>query len=394
MLPDLNLHILLYLAIAILLSLLSSKLMKLIKLPNVTGYLIVGLVAGPYCLGLIPQGTVDSLGIIPTVALGFIAFSIGAQFRLSFLKKVGKTPVVIAITESLGAVIVVDIALVVCGYDLPFSLCLGAIAAATAPAATLMVVKQYKAKGELTDTLLAVVAIDDATALMFFGISTAVAKSIDSPQTGSMVITILKPLGEIIASLAFGAAIGFVHRWLVKWFTGRGNRLAATYAMVFLSVGTGEMLGLSSLLICMMLGAMLANTSRESDVIFEMTDRMTPPIFMLFFFLSGAGLDLTILPEVGVVGIIYVIFRVVGKVSGAWVGGKICHASPKTQKYLGFALVPQAGVAIGLATTAMTIVPEYGPRIRTIILCGTVIYELTGPVITKMALKKAGEIET
>ena len=393
MLPDLNFHILLYLGIAILLSLLSSKLVKLIKLPNVTGYLIIGLIAGPYCLGLIPEKTVESLGIIPTVALGFIAFSIGAQFKLSFLKKVGKAPIVIAITESLGAVIVVDIALVLTGNDLPFALCLGAIAAATAPAATLMVVKQYKAKGELTDTLLAVVAIDDATALMFFGISTAIAKSIDRGGAESLLLTILKPLGEIIASLLLGAVIGFIYRWLVKWFTGRGNRLAATYAMVFACVGLGEMLGLSSLLVCMMLGAMLANTSRECDVIFEMTDRMTPPVFMLFFFLSGADLDLTILPSVGLVGAIYVIFRVVGKVTGAWVGGKICHVSPKTQKYLGFALVPQAGVAIGLATTAMTVVPEYGPRIRTIILCGTVIYELTGPVITKLALKKAGEIE-
>lgn len=393
MLPDLNLHILMYLAIAILLSLLSSKLVKLLKLPNVTGYLIVGLLAGPYCLGIIPAGTIGELGIIPTVALGFIAFSIGAQFKLSFLKKVGKTPIVIAICESLGAVIVVDAALILTGNDVSFSLCLGAIAAATAPAATLMVVKQYKARGELTDTLLAVVAIDDATALMFFGISTAIAKSIDSGGVDSLIMTILKPLGEILASIALGAVIGFVYRWLVKWFTGRGNRLAATYAMVFLCVGLGEMLGLSALLICMMLGAMLANTSSVCDVIFEMTDRMTPPIFMLFFFLSGAQLDLSILPGVGLIGVVYVVFRVIGKVSGAWIGGKMSHASEKTQKYLGYALVPQAGVAIGLATTAMTVVPEYGSYIRTIILCGTVIYELTGPVITKMALKKAGEIE-
>ena len=246
---------------------------------------------------------------------------------------------------------------------------------------------------KLTDTLLAVVAIDDATALMFFGISTAIAKTLDSGSSGSMVLTILKPLGEIAASLLIGAFIGFIYRWLVKWFTGRGNRLGVTYALVFLCIGLGEMLGLSSLLICMMLGAVLANTSRVCDTIFEMTDRMTPPIFMIFFFLSGAQLDISIIPSVGIVGIVYVVFRVVGKVSGAWLGGKICHASPKTQKYLGFALVPQAGVAIGLATTAMTVVPEYGPRIRTIILCGTVIYELTGPVITKLALKKAGEIE-
>ncbi|MBO7353089.1 MAG: cation:proton antiporter [Lachnospiraceae bacterium] len=180
MLPDLNLNILTFLAIAIVFALLSSKVMKLVKLPNVTGYLIIGLLLGPFCLNVIPADAVDTLSFIPTVALGFIAFSIGAEFKLSYLKKVGKTPVVIAVCESLGAVLVVDLILIVTGNNVPFSLCLGAIAAATAPAATLMVVKQYKAKGELTETLLAVVAIDDATALMFFGISVAIAQSIEN----------------------------------------------------------------------------------------------------------------------------------------------------------------------------------------------------------------------
>ena len=392
MIPELNLNLLTFLAIALILALLSSKLMKVVKLPNVTGYLIIGLIAGPYCLNLIPQTAVDTLSIIPNVALGFIAFSIGAEFRISYLKKVGKAPVVIAIAESLGAVLVVDLALIITGNDVPFSLCLGAIAAATAPAATLMVVKQYKAKGELTDTLLAVVALDDATALMFFGISVAIAKTIEQGGGDSIVMTILKPVLEIVGALVLGAVFGFLFRLLVKWFTGRGNRLGVTYAMIFACIGISDLLGLSSLLACMMLGAVLANTSSVSDVIFEQTDRMTPPIFMMFFFLSGAALDLSIIPEVGIIGIIYVVFRVIGKVSGAAIGGKISHASPKVQKFLGFTLVPQAGVAIGLATTAMTVVPDYGPRIRTIILCGTVIYELTGPVITKLALKGAGEI--
>lgn len=382
-----------YLAIAIVLALMSSKLMKIVKLPNVTGYLIIGLIAGPYCLNLIPASTVDSLSIIPDVALGFIAFSIGAEFRISYLKKVGKAPVVIAIAESLGAVLVVDLALILTGNDVPFSLCLGAIAAATAPAATLMVVKQYKAKGEVTDTLLAVVALDDATALMFFGISVAIAKTIEQGAGDSIVLTILKPVLEIAGALLLGAVFGVLFRFLVKWFTGRGNRLGITYAMVFACIGIAGLLGVSSLLACMMLGAVLANTSNVSDVVFEQTDRMTPPLFMMFFFLSGAALDVTIIPQVGLIGIIYVVFRVIGKVGGAAIGGKISHASSGVQKYLGFTLVPQAGVAIGLATTAMTVVPEYGPRIRTIILCGTVIYELTGPVITKLALKGAGEIE-
>ncbi|MCQ2496203.1 MAG: cation:proton antiporter [Lachnospiraceae bacterium] len=389
-----NVNMLVYLAIALACALLSSKIMKLIKLPNVTGYLLVGLLVGPYCINLIPADIVESLGIIPKVALGFIAFSIGAEFKFSYLKKVGKAPIIIAIFESVGAVAVVDIVLIALGYDVAFSLCLGAIAAATAPAATLMVVKQYKARGPVTETLLPVVALDDAVALMCFGISVAVAKAIEhTAGDESIVMTIISPLLEIIAALALGVIFGMIFRFAVKWFTGRGNRLAVTYAMVFVCIGLGEMFGLSSLLACMALGATLVNTSSVSDIIFEQTDRMTPPVFMMFFFLSGAELDIAIIPEVGVIGIVYVLARVAGKMLGAWSGAKISHAEKNVQKFLGFTLIPQAGVAIGLATTAMSVVPDYGPKIRTIILCGTVIYELTGPVITKLALKKAGEIK-
>ncbi len=387
-----NIHMFVYLAIALSLSLLSSKLMKLVKMPNVTGYLVIGLIVGPYCLNLIPEGTVECLSIIPEVALGFIAFSIGAEFRFSYLKKVGKAPIIIAILESVGAVLVVDVALIITGNDIPFSLCLGAIAAATAPAATLMVVKQYKAKGPVTETLLPVVALDDATALMCFGISVAIAKTIENGGGENIAMTIVSPLLEIVGALALGLIFGIVFRFAVRWFTGRGNRLAVTYAMVFVCIGLGDMLGLSSLLACMALGATLANTSSVADIIFEQTDRMTPPIFMLFFFISGAELDVSIIPEVGLIGIIYILCRVMGKMLGAFAGAKISNADKKVQKYLGFTLIPQAGVAIGLATTAMSVVPEYGPRIRTIILCGTVIYELTGPIITKLALKRAGEI--
>ncbi|MBR4342519.1 MAG: cation:proton antiporter [Lachnospiraceae bacterium] len=387
-----ELNILLYLSIALILALLSSKLMKLAKLPNVTGYLIVGLLAGPYVLNLIPLDTVDSLGIIPEAALGFIAFSIGAEFKFSYLKKVGKAPIIIACLESFGAVLVVDLVLIAAGNDVPFSLCLGAIAAATAPAATLMVVKQYKAHGPVTETLLPVVALDDATALMCFGISVAIAKTIEGGVGDNIAMTILKPLLEIIAALAIGIIFGILFRFLVKWFTGRGNRLAVTYALVFACIGLGEMLNVSSLLACMALGATLANTSSFADVIFEQTDRMTPPIFMMFFFLSGAALDISLIPSVGLIGFIYIIMRVVGKMLGSFTGAKLSKANKNVQKYLGFTLIPQAGVAIGLATTTMSIVPAYGPKIRTIILCGTVIYELTGPVITKLALKKAGEI--
>ena len=388
-----QLNILVYITIALFFALLSSKLMKLIKLPNVTGYLVVGLLVGPYVLNIIPKDTVDNLGIISDVALGFIAFSIGAEFRFSYLKKVGKAPIIIACLESIGAVLVVDFSLILTGHDVPFSLCLGAIAAATAPAATLMVVKQYKAHGPVTETLLPVVALDDATALMCFGISVAIAKTIEGGTGDSLFMTISRPLLEILTALAIGVAAGILFRFAVKWFTGRGNRLAITYALVFLCIGLGTMLNVSSLLACMALGATLVNTSSFADVVFEQTDRMTPPIFMMFFFLSGAALDISIIPSVGIIGAIYIVMRVIGKMLGSFAGAKISKADKKVQKYLGFTLIPQAGVAIGLATTAMSIVPNYGSMIRTIILCGTVIYELTGPVITKLALKKAGEIK-
>ncbi len=387
-----NMNIMVYLAIALMLALLSSKLMKLVKLPNVTGYLITGLIAGPYCLGLIPAEIIESLSIIPEVALGFIAFSIGSEFRISYLKKVGKSPVIIATLESVFAVLFVDGILFAFGYDKAFSLCLGAIAAATAPAATLMVVKQYRAKGPVTDTLLPVVALDDATALMCFGISVAIAKVIENGGGDTVWGTILSPVLEIVGALGIGAVMGLLFKILVMWFTGRGNRLALTYVFVFACIGLGDMLGVSSLLACMALGAVFANTAKQSDMVFEQTDRMTPPIFMMFFFLSGAELDISIIPEVGVIGILYILFRVFGKMTGAFLGATISHTDANVKKYLGFTLIPQAGVAIGLATTAMTVVPQYGPRIRTVILCGTVIYELTGPVITKLALKKAGEI--
>lgn len=381
-----------YLAAALFLALISGKIVKQLKLPNVTGYLIMGLITGPYCLNIIPEDVVSLLSIIPEIALGFIAFSIGAEFKVSYLKKVGKSPIIIAMAEAIGAVLIVDIVLIATGHDIAFSLVLGAIAAATAPAATLMVVKQYKAKGPVTDTLLPVVAIDDAVALMCFGLSIAVAKTINSTGELSIVSTILKPVIEIVGALAIGAVLGVVFSFFVKFYTGRGNRLAITFAMIFLCLGVCDYLGWSSLLACMSMSAILINTSNESEVVFNQADRITPPIFMLFFFLSGAELDMRVLPSVGVIGILYVVFRVIGKVLGALLGAKVSHAAPVVQKYLGYTLIPQAGVAIGLASTAMTVVPEYGQKIRTIILCATVIYELVGPVITKVALKRAGEI--
>ncbi len=389
----LQLNVYTNLAIALFLGLLSGKIMKKIHLPNVTGYLIIGLITGPYCLKLLSVEVIEQFMVIPEIALGFIAFSIGSEFKISYLKKVGKSPVIIAFAEALGAVLIVDFVLIITGHDIAFSLVLGAIAAATAPAATLMVVRQYKAKGPVTNTLLPVVAIDDALALMLFGISVAIAKAVNSHGAVSLGASLVDPIVEIVGALFFGAILGVILKFLVKWYTGRGNRLTSTIAMVLLCVGVSHILGISALLACMAMSAVFVNISNISLTIFEQVDRMTPPIFILFFFLSGADLDISVLPSVGVIGAIYVIFRVVGKVGGAAVGAKLSHAKPVVKKYLGLTLIPQAGVAIGLASVAMTIVPEYGNEIRTIILCATVLYELVGPVIVKLALKKAGEIQ-
>ena len=379
------------LAVSMLLALFSGKLMKIVKLPNVTGYLIVGLLAGPYCLNVMSEEILHTLSFIPTIALGFIALSIGAEFKLSYLKKVGKAPVIIAIMEGIGAILVVDAALILTGHDVRFSLVLGAIASATAPAATLMVVRQYKAKGPVTSTLLPVVAIDDAVALMGFGISVAIAKVLANPNA-SVASALIDPTIEIVGALIVGGLLGSGYAFLVKYFTGRGNRMSVTFAMVFICLGLCEMFGLSSLLGCMAMSAVFVNLSDQYEVVFALTDRITPPIFMLFFFLSGAELNISVLSSVGLIGTIYVIFRVAGKVLGAYAGAKVSKAQPVVQKYLGFTLIPQAGVAIGLATTSLSIVPEFGAQIQTVILCGTVIYELIGPLVTKMALKKAGEI--
>lgn len=388
-----SLNTLTYLAICIFAGLIAGKIVKQVKLPNVTGYLIIGIIVGPCCLKLIPREVVDSFDLISEMALGFIAFSIGGEFKLDYLKKIGKAPIIIALFESFVAVLAVDAVLIATGHSAPFSLCLGAIAAATAPAATLMVIRQYKADGPVTKTLLPVVAIDDATALMAFGISVAVAKSMTASGETNLITTLLDPVYEIGGALLLGALLGVGLAFLTKFYHSRSNRLSGAIAFIFVCEGLCDLTGFSSLLACMVMSAVFVNLTNEYAKVFEQVDRITPPLFMLFFLISGADLDIYIIPTVGVVGILYVIFRVLGKVIGCSIGCAISHTEPTVRKWLGFTLIPQAGVAIGLSSIAMQVVPAYGEQIRAVILCGTVIYELTGPVITKLALTRAGEIK-
>ena len=383
-------HTLLALAVMIFSGMLCGRLVKRIKLPNVTGYLIAGLLIGPSVLGIIPADTIESFTILSDVALGFIAFSIGNEFKISYFKRVGSTPIVIAIFESLFAVIFVVIALLVTGHDLSFSLVLGAIAAATAPAATIMVIRQYKAKGPMTETLLSVVAIDDATALFYFSICVAIANSLSG---GSMALSeiVLSPLIEIGGALLVGFLLGLIFTLPLRFFKKEGNRLALIIGFVFLGVGLSEICGFSSLLFCMSMGAALSNFCSETPKIMDIADGFTPPLFMLFFVASGAELQLSVLPSIGLAGIIYVIFRVAGKMAGTSFAAALCKAPAVVRQYLGMALVPQAGVAIGLSLVATTAVPQFGSTIRAIVLCATLIYELIGPAVAKFSLTKAGD---
>lgn len=384
---------LLALSLGMIVGLLMTRIMKKINLPNVTGYLIAGLIVGPYCLGIFNHENIDGLSIITEAALGFIAFSIGGEFKLSSLKQLGAKIFVITVLEAVGASVLVSTVLILAGFNPQLSLVLGAIASATAPAATLMVVRQYKARGPVTSTLLPVVAIDDAVCLMLFSIMSSVAKALGAKGEFSFYETIVKPLIEIAGSLVVGFAVGFVLAIATKFFLSRANRMSLVVTAVFLGVGLSELLGFSSLLFCMAIGAALANFSKVSDAVMEGTDRWTPPVFMLFFVISGAHFNFEVLKSVGVAGILYLVFRSAGKYFGAMLGCIFTKAEKNVRKYLGITLLPQAGVAIGMAQLSLTVVPEYGEQIRAVILCATLVYELVGPLLTKIVLTRAGEIK-
>jgi Kef-type K+ transport system membrane component KefB len=381
------------LAAALGMGLLLSRVVKKLNLPDVTGFLIAGLIIGPYCLGVFSGESLEAVSDITAVALGFIAFSIGGEFKKENLKRVGMKAFIITVFQAMAAVILVDAALILAGFDIPLAITLGAIATATAPAATLMVVRQYKARGKMTNTLLSVVAMDDAIGLAVFSISLAIAQSLTSGAVPTVNNMLLQPLIEIVLSLLIGFAIGAIASICIRFFKSRANRLCITIASVLLGVALSNMLGLSSLLLCMSIGAAVVNLRSDAETILEGAERWTTPLFMLFFVISGAELDLTVLTSVGLLGLIYIVARSIGKYLGAYLGARIVKSEPSIQRYLGLTLLPQAGVAIGMAQIVMSKLPEYGAQIRAVVLCATLIYELVGPVLTRIALVKSGEIE-
>lgn len=415
-------------AIALFVGLLSSRLMKLLRLPNVTGYLISGIIFGPYVLGRffgwnLVDGSptnINSIKWISDVALGFIAFTIGCSFKLSSLKAVGKRVVIITIFEALGGAIVTIGGLFIAyiflkdKMPIPVILTLGAIACATAPAATLMVIRQYNAKGPLVDTLIPVVAFDDAVALIAFSILFSISKSMASATELSIVGILVVPLIEIVASLGIGAVLGFVVSFGCRLFKSRANRMILAIASILVIVGLSilatslkwqlfkEDFSFSPLLGCMMIGAIFINMRSDAHRTIERIDQFTPPLYMLFFVISGASLDITIFASknaisVIIIALVYIVARSIGKYSGAFASAKLTKSEPTVQKYLGFTLLPQAGVAIGLATSASQTLAATGLQtesslILAVVLTATIVYELFGPVLTKISLQKAGEI--
>ena len=409
--------VLLSLAVALFAGLMMTRACKPLGLPAVTGYLVAGILIGPYCLGLLGvEGlgftsfeAVESFHILSEAALGFIAFTIGNEFRLSSLKQIGKQAVIIALFGAVGATILVDAALIGLSFlmpgvvDLPVALTLGAIASATAPAATLMVVRQYKAKGPVTQMLLPVVAIDDAIGLIVFAVSLGVAKAVNSGHMDVLSVA-LEPVVEIVFSIVAGSILGALLSYTERLFHSRSKRLSITVAYVLLGVAISQVkfhigpvhCGFSSLLLLMMMGTVFCNMCDFSEELMDRLDRWTGPLFALFFVLSGAELQLSVFTQwtMVVVGIVYIIFRCLGKYFGASFSAKMTHCEKTVQDYLGITLFPQAGVALGMTLIASA---EFGGAqgdvIRNITLFSVMVYELVGPLLTKIALTKAGEIK-
>ena len=408
---------LLSISLALMMGLLMTRVFKLLKLrfPDVSAFLIAGLIVGPCCLGKlnIPGlgfasfEAVDAVSVVNDVALGFIAFSIGNEFCLSQLKTVGRQATVVGIVQALCAALLVDAALIALHYlapgiiTVPVAITLGSIATATAPAATLMVVRQYKAKGPVTDLLLPVVALDDAVGLAVFSVSFGIASAM---VTGApdLISLFVNPLLEIVLSLLLGSVLGMLLTVLERSFFSNSNRLSLTIAFVLLTVALSSLtfrigkvtVGFSSLLVCMMLGTMFCNLCPLSHDLMNRADKWTAPLFALFFVISGADLELAVLkrPAALIIGAVYILFRCLGKYLGAYLSCRQTKCAPQVTKYLGITLFPQAGVALGMCATASSLGADEGSLVRNTILFSVLVYELVGPVLTRWALTRAGDI--
>ena len=401
------------LAVALVGGLLLSRLTKLVNLPAVTAYLVAGLLLGPFCLGALKLPglgfnsleQVEALSVITQTALGFIAFTIGNEFRLSQLKATGKKAITIGILQAVVATLVVDIVLIALHFcfpeviSIPCAITLGAIASATAPAATLMVVRQYKADGPLTRLLMLVVAIDDAVGLVLFSVSFGIATALSQGHV-SVLAVVVEPILEIVLSLSLGSLMGWLLNWVEQFFHSRSKRMTISVAFVLLTVGLSSLkfevfgihCGFSLLLVCMMTGTIFCNICSTSEELMTRVDGWTMPLNILFFVISGAELDLQVLvnPVTIIVGVIYIIARSTGKYIGSSLSCRLTRQPKPITDNLGITLLPQAGVALGMALTAASL-PD-GALARNVVLFAVLIYELVGPALTKRSLLAVGEI--
>lgn len=386
-------NIILYLGIILITGLLAGKLINKVKLPAVTGYLLVGLLLGPSVFNLITAETVTALASINSIALSIIAFSIGGALSLKEIKKCGKSVIVITIAQVLGAYLLVTMTLhYLFGVELHTALIFGAISTATAPAATVMVLREYKAKGPLTSNLLAVVALDDALCVIAFGITMALAKIFAGKVSGGVVAMIAAPLWELLGSILLGSVFAVLLLRLASGFKEKPDKMVLALGMIFLQAGLAEFLNLSALLAGMTMGCVAVNLlPRQSEKLFRLVSTVDTPVYVLFFVLAGANLQLDLLTKVGLVGVAYIVSRIIGKVGGATFGAIISKAPAVVRKYLGLGLIPQAGVAIGLTLLVQQGFPEIAGMVTTVILGSVVVYEIIGPFFAKMAIMKAGE---
>ncbi len=405
-------------AIALVAGLLMTRVTKIFNMPDVTAYLLAGILVGPYVLGQLgieglgftTSEAVTNLDLLSNLALGFIAFALGSEFMLPKLKSIGKQAVTVGVFQAVVATIMVMITLFLLHLIIPDKLntptviVMSAIAAATAPASTLLVVRQYKAQGPVTNMLLPVVALDDAVGLIIFAICMGVAKAISvAGGTLDPVSIIVNPLIEIIASFALGTVLGLLLSVVEKWFNSNKHRMVFIVSAVILTVALSMMefdfgsisIGFSPLLVCMMLGTIFCNTCEVAEEMLERADKWTSPLYCLFFVLSGAALKLDVFTDITIVliGIVYIIFRAAGKCLGAFTSSKFTHCDPAVTKYLGITLLPQEGVSLGMSLTAAQMLGDTGALIRNLTLFAVLIYELIAPTLTKIALTKAGEIK-
>lgn len=385
--------LLLKISIVLLVGAIGGKVAKIFKLPNVSGYLVAGLFLGPSFFRFVSGQDIVSFSAINELALAVIAFSIGSEFVVKDMLKLGKSIVIITLAEVVGAVFVVfTVMYYIFNQPFAFSIVIASMSAATAPAATLLVIKQYKAHGPLTKTILPVVALDDVFGIIAFGIAMSLATLTAGQGEFSLLKMITEPLIEIGASTILGLLLGVLLVMLVKKSKGRDELQVVSLVAIGIATGLSNKLGLSPLLTCIVMGTVLVNLKQNSKRVFDSVNDFVSPVYVLFFTLAGASLDLSILLSVGMLGVGYVIARGAGKMLGAWAGAKSVKADPMVTKNLGWALFPQGGISIGLLVLVRSQLPEYASAISTIIMFSVLIYEVTGPIFAKLAIQRAGEI--